>query len=162
MRGDPAIGQLDDEIAGVKELYAWLDEREITPGVTFFRLHVVNMAGDMDVEVGVLTDGPIEGDDRVLANVLPAGQFATLTGAGNGVRANRRLLEWIRARNLTMDCVEDPAGDRFGCRYEAYLTDPWKEPKKSTGGSNWPSGSRHNLSRTCRLTGTRTNKRPAP
>jgi hypothetical protein len=30
----------------------------------FFRLHVVNMVGDMDVEVGVITDGPIEGDDR--------------------------------------------------------------------------------------------------
>jgi effector-binding domain-containing protein len=115
----------------MKELYAWLDEREITPGVAFFRLHVVNMVGDMDVEVGVITDGPIEGDDRVHANVLPSGQFATLTGAGNGVRANRTLIEWIRARNLTIDCVEIPAGDRFGCRYEAYLTDPRQEPRKT-------------------------------
>jgi hypothetical protein len=114
----------------MKELYVWLDEREIKPGITFFRLHVVNMVGDMDVEVGVITDGPVEGDDRVHANVLPSGQFATLAGAGNGVGANRTLLEWIRARNLTMDWVQDPAGDRFGCRYEAYLTDPRKEPRK--------------------------------
>ncbi|GAA3015081.1 hypothetical protein GCM10017559_43080 [Streptosporangium longisporum] len=32
---------------------------------------------------------------------------------------------------LTFDCVENPAGDRFGCRYEAYLTDPRSERMKT-------------------------------
>jgi hypothetical protein len=27
--------------------------------------------------------------------------------------------------------ANDPAGDRFGCRYEAYLTDPRDEPRKT-------------------------------
>jgi hypothetical protein len=114
----------------MKELYASLDERAVEQGVTFFRLHVVNMVGDMDVEVGVVTDGPIEGAGRVRAAVLPAGRYATLTGAGNGVTANRTLLEWIRGQGLAMDVVENPGGDRFGCRYEAYLTDPRSEPRK--------------------------------
>jgi effector-binding domain-containing protein len=115
----------------LKELYAWLDEHGIEPGVPFFRLHVVDMAGDMDVEFGVVTDGPVGGDGRVRAGVLPAGRYATLTGAGNGRRANGALQDWIRARGLAMDCAGTPAGDRFGCRYEAYLTDPRTEPRKT-------------------------------
>ncbi|HEX5199299.1 MAG TPA: hypothetical protein VFW27_05100 [Actinoplanes sp.] len=30
-----------------------------------------------------------------------------------------------------MDVVENPAGDRFACRYEAYLTDPRTERMKT-------------------------------
>jgi hypothetical protein len=112
-------------------LYSWLDERSIHFGHTFFRLHTVNMAGSMDVEVGVTTDQPIGGDGRVGAGRLPAGRYATLTYINHGRRANRALLEWVRQHDLVLDCVESPAGDRFGCRYEAYLTDPRSERMKT-------------------------------
>ena len=39
--------------------------------------------------------------------------------------------EWDRAARALLDCVEGPAGDRFGCRYEAYLTDPRSERMKT-------------------------------
>ncbi|GIH76058.1 GyrI-like domain-containing protein [Planobispora longispora] len=113
------------------ELYGRLDERGVDFGPTFFRLHVIDMAGSMDVEVGVVTDGPVEGDGRVLPGVLPSGRYATLTYVNHGRRANRTLIEWARERDLAFDCVENPAGDRFGCRYEAYLTDPRSERMKT-------------------------------
>jgi effector-binding domain-containing protein len=113
------------------ELYDWLGERGIEGGPAFFRLHVVDMAGSMDVEVGVMTAKPVEGDGRVCCGVLPAGHYATLTYINHGRRANRTLIEWVRAQNLALDCVEHPTGDRFGCRYEAYLTDPRSERMKT-------------------------------
>ena len=110
----------------MKELHArYLD------GLTFFRLHVIDMAGAMDVEVGVVTDGPVEADGRIRPGVLPAGSYAAMTYVGHGRRANGTLLDWIRARDLAMDVAESPAGDRFGCRYEAYLTDPRTERMKT-------------------------------
>ncbi|MFI6507872.1 GyrI-like domain-containing protein [Streptosporangium sp. NPDC050855] len=118
-----------DELMG--ELYERLDDRGVGFGPTFFRLHVVDMAGSMDVEVGVVTDRPVEGDGRVTPGLLPAGRYATLTYVNHGRRANRALIEWVREQGLTFDCVEDPAGDRFGCRYEAYLTDPRSERMKT-------------------------------
>ncbi|WP_373294404.1 hypothetical protein, partial [Planobispora rosea] len=54
-----------------------------------------------------------------------------LRNPGHGRRATRTLLEWIRGNDLTMDCAPDPAGDRFGCRYELYRTDPRTEPMKT-------------------------------
>ncbi|MER5649398.1 GyrI-like domain-containing protein [Streptosporangium sp. NPDC002524] len=115
----------------MEELYDRLGERGVDFGPTFFRLHVIDMAGAMDVEVGVVTEKPVEGDGRISPGVLPAGRYATLTYVNHGRRANRALIEWAREQGLTFDCVEDPAGDRFGCRYEAYLTDPRSERMKT-------------------------------
>jgi hypothetical protein len=46
-------------------------------------------------------------------------------------RANRLLVEWVRANGLAFDSWDEPAGEHFGCRYEAYLTDPRSERMKS-------------------------------
>jgi effector-binding domain-containing protein len=113
------------------ELYAWADERAIAYGHTFFRLHVVDMGGPMDVEVGVITDEPVEGDGRIHTAVLPAGRYATLTYINHGRRANGALRDWIQEQGLTLDCAASPEGERFGCRYEAYRTDPRSEPMKT-------------------------------
>jgi len=113
------------------ELYGWLDARGVGFGHTFFRLHVIDMDGPMDVEVGVVTDDAVDGDDRVHRGVLPAGRYASLTYVNHGRRANRTLVEWIGDNGLRADVQEDPDGDRFGCRYEAYLTDPRTERMKT-------------------------------
>ncbi|MCY1140916.1 GyrI-like domain-containing protein [Actinoplanes sp. Pm04-4] len=113
------------------ELYTWLDARGLTYGPTFFRLHVVAMEADMDIEVGVVLDKPVDGDTRVIRGILPAGDYAFLKYVNHGRRANGTLIDWIRAQNLPMDVVENPAGDRFACRYEAYLTDPRSERMKT-------------------------------
>jgi effector-binding domain-containing protein len=127
----PFRGMFAVRDALMAELYSWLDRRGVAFGLTFFRLHVVDMAGDMDVEVGVITERPVAGDDRVGAGVLPAGRYATLTYVNHGRRANGALLDWVGAQGLTLDRATGPAGDRFGCRYEAYLTDPRTERMKT-------------------------------
>jgi hypothetical protein len=120
----------------MEELYAWADERAVGYGHTFFRLHVVNMAGSMDVEVGVITDEVITdevipGDGRIRTGVLPAGRYATLTYVNHGRRANGMLRDWAQQEGLTLDCTASVEGERFGCRYEAYLTDPQSERMKT-------------------------------
>jgi hypothetical protein len=112
-------------------LYAWFDERGLAAGPVYFRLHVIDMSGPMDIEVGILTNGPASGDARVRPTVLPAGRYATLVYVNHGRRANGMLLDWVAAEGLELDRSDDPAGDRFGCRYEAYLTDPRTERMKT-------------------------------
>lgn len=120
------------------ELYAWADQRAITYGHTFFRLHVVDMGGPVDLEVGVLTgeavegdSEAVEGDSRVRAGVLPGGRYATLTYVNHGRRANGMLRDWAQEQGLELDRTDSPEGERFGCRYEAYLTDPRSERMKT-------------------------------
>jgi GyrI-like small molecule binding domain len=99
-------------------------------GFGFLRLHVVDMRGDMDIEVGLLTREPIMLEGRVRPGVLPAGRYATLSYKGAGTGANRALIDWARESGLAFDRQDVPEGDRFACRYEAYLTDPAQEPHK--------------------------------
>jgi effector-binding domain-containing protein len=116
----------------MEELHAWLDERDTHDrGHTFFRLHVIDMEGPMDIELGVITKEPVTGDDRVHADVLPAGDYASLTYVNHARRANRMLLEWVRDNGIKLDRWDEPAGDHFACRYEAYLTDPRSERMKT-------------------------------
>src|SRR5437773_11206707 len=60
------------------ELYTWIDRKDgLEAGRFFLRLHVVDMSGSMDIEVGVTTAERVAGDDRVRPGVLPAGHYAT-------------------------------------------------------------------------------------
>ncbi|MEU4805063.1 GyrI-like domain-containing protein [Actinosynnema sp. NPDC023587] len=114
------------------ELHTWLDARDVPHlGLTFFRLHVIDMNGPMDVELGTVTHEALEGDDRVRAGTLPAGRYAALTYVNHARRANRTLLDWVRDNNIRLDRWDEPAGDHFACRYEAYLTDPRSERMKT-------------------------------
>ena len=61
---------------------------------------------------------------------MPAGRYATLAYRGVGTGANRALIEWSATNGLELDRRDVPEGDRFACRYEAYLTDPTAEPRK--------------------------------
>jgi effector-binding domain-containing protein len=114
------------------ELFAWLGARGVQPsGPPFFKYNVIDMERELQIEVGVPTATPVAGDDRVRAGTLPAGRYATLIHQGHYnqlVAANAALLEWIRKSGLRSDVSTTPAGDRFGCRMEIYLTDPATEP----------------------------------
>lgn len=113
------------------ELISWLDERGIqTDGPFFLRLHVVDMAGLMDIEVGVVSDAAIA-DHRVQRGVLPAGRYALLDYRATSLSANRLLHHWIAEEGLTYDSRDTPEGEAFVARCEVYLTDPRSERKKS-------------------------------
>jgi effector-binding domain-containing protein len=114
-----------------KLLNKWLKQHDIKPdGIPFLRYHVIDMAGEMDIEVGVVLSTPSQGDALVKPGILPAGRYASLIYVGLGLAANKALLEWIGTNNLRLDKWPDPKGEAFGCRYEAYLTDPKIEPRK--------------------------------
>jgi effector-binding domain-containing protein len=128
----PFRGMLAKRNELLDELFGWLRTAGVDDsGMFFLRLHVIDMAGPMDLEVGMMTPGPLPGDDRVRPATLPAGRYATLTYRNHSLRANRALLDWIADQQLALDRREVPEGDLFGCRYEAFRTDPRTEPRKT-------------------------------
>jgi effector-binding domain-containing protein len=128
----PFRGMLSKRNELIDELGAWLVERGVDDvGLFFLRLHVIDMAGPMDIEVGVTTPGPLDGGGRVQPAKLPAGRYASLTYRNHSLRANRALIEWAAGEGLTFDRRDVAEGDHFGCRYEAFRTDPRTEPRKT-------------------------------
>jgi len=113
------------------EVFGWLGQRGIAPaGAPFIRYLVINMEARMDIEVGVPVATALPGDDRVCADVLPAGRYATLiyTDVQRGIPANAALLEWGAAQGLVWDTWAAENGDGFGARLESFLTEPDEEP----------------------------------
>jgi effector-binding domain-containing protein len=113
------------------ELIEWLNQTRIgAHGPYFLRLHTIDMNGPTKLEVGI-RDLIHPGDHRVKPGTMPAGQFASMTYRNHALRANRALLAWITDQGLVPDKNEVPDGDHFGCRCEAYLTDPRHQPRKT-------------------------------
>ena len=116
----------------LREVRAWIEESDTeTIGHGFLRLHVIDMNGPMDIEAGYFTRRPCHGHGRIKPGSMPAGRYATLTYKDHSLRANRALIEWARDSGIEFDRREVPEGDAFACRYEANLTDPKIEPRKT-------------------------------
>ncbi len=114
------------------ELNAWAKRIGLRPaGPPFLRYHVIDMAGEMDIEVGIPVETPLLGDGRVSPGRMPAGRYASLVYTGSGYTGNKTLIEWVRANGYAFDRWDDPKGDAFRGRYETYLTDPALEPRKT-------------------------------
>lgn len=113
------------------ELIDWLHEHDIEPeGPFFLRLHVVDMAGLMQVEVGVVTDAAASGN-RIEQGELPAGDYAVLDYRATSLPANRMLREWVTEQGRVLDSEQTPNGEAFAARCEIYLTDPRSERMKT-------------------------------
>jgi effector-binding domain-containing protein len=114
------------------ELFGWLDKQGTTPvGAPFMRYHVINMAGNMDVELGVPVATAIQGDGRIAAGVIPAGRYASLVYSGvTGIAGNKALIEWANKNDVKWDRWDDANGDAFRSRVECFLTDPAEEPDR--------------------------------
>ena len=114
-----------------KELYGWFKVQGIEPeGPSFLRYHVIDMAGEVDIEFGIQMTEHVPGDQRVTPGVLPAGHYANLIYRGSGMGPNKALIHWAAENGLAWDRWDDAKGDGFRCRYEAYLADPRIEPRK--------------------------------
>jgi effector-binding domain-containing protein len=109
------------------ELRAWLGTRDLAPaGAPFFKYNVIDMARELEVEVGFPVAHRVAGDERVLAGVLAEGEYATLlhTGHPDGLLdATTDLLEWADRQGLKWDVGTTPRGDHWGSRLEIYVTD---------------------------------------
>jgi effector-binding domain-containing protein len=116
-------------------VFAWLGERGIAPaGAPFWKYNLIDMDRELEVEVGVPVAAAVDGDEQVLADVLPAGRYATLryTGHPSGLAdATASLLQWAQDEGLAWDVLQTPDGQRWGARLEIYETDPAAEPDMS-------------------------------
>jgi hypothetical protein len=127
----PFRGMLAVRDALIAELAAWLAERDIEPGGPFFlRLHTVDMAGDMDIEVGVLDTPAADAEGgRVRAGEAPAGDYALLAYRGSSMTANKTLLAWAPEQGRVFD--SDPESGAWAGRFEILRTDPRLEKRKT-------------------------------
>ena len=114
------------------EVFRWLAAHGITPaGAPFWKYNVIDMQRGFEIEAGVTVAQAIQGDERVIAGVLPAGRYVTRLHLGHPsslMSATAALLEWAAAHALVWDVSPSPGGQRWGARLEIYLTDPQVEP----------------------------------
>lgn len=128
----PFRTMLADRDRLLAELIAWLKAHDVEPtGPFFLRLHVVDMTGLMDIEVGVESDAATT-DRRVKSAVIPAGRYALLEYRSTSLPANRLLLKWMRDEGLEVNSRRSSEGEAFAARCEIYITDPRTERRKKS------------------------------
>jgi effector-binding domain-containing protein len=122
-------GAIDE---GFPAVFGWLAERGITPsGPPLIRYLVINMTGELKIELGVPVGAPVTASGRIQPGVLPEGRYAVLrhTGPYDGlIASNAALEEWAREHKVEFDSWSTSDGTAWRGRAEHYLTDPSKEP----------------------------------
>jgi effector-binding domain-containing protein len=113
-------------------VFGWLAGHGIAPaGPPIWKYNVIDMDGDLEVEVGVPVDDATAGDGRVRGHLLPAGRYATVRHMGHPdtlEQATGELLQWAEREGLTWDVVDVAGQQRWTARCEEYLTDPDEQP----------------------------------
>ena len=116
----------------IPALFGRLAELGVAPaGPPFFRYHLINMPGPMDVEAGIAVAEAIPGDDRIVAGVLPGGRYATVDHLGppSSLRgATADLLAWAEQNGHAWDRRIEADGEHWAARIEFYQTDPAEQP----------------------------------
>jgi effector-binding domain-containing protein len=117
------------------ELFGWLASRGVTPaGAPFIRYHVIDMARELDIEMGVPAQVDAGGDERIGTGVLPAGRYVVLRHVGpyDGlIASNAALLDWADEQGIALDSWDTADGTAWRGRAEHYLTNPAEEPDPS-------------------------------
>ena len=120
------------------ELARWLQGHSVDAlGPQFLRLHVIDLSDRATVSVAIpvvsaeVAAQAVEGDadSRMVADVVPAGRYATLTYMNHGVKANLTLTKWCAAQGLEIERLRDDTGNTFTARLETLLTDPAQESR---------------------------------
>jgi effector-binding domain-containing protein len=113
-------------------VYDWLARRQIAPaGPPFWKYNVIDMAGELELEVGVTTATRASPDEQVSVGELPAGRYLETTyhGHPDGLRqATSDLLTYANAHGLTFEKTDSPTGEQWAARLEYYLNDPDDQP----------------------------------
>src|SRR5262249_58196539 len=118
--------------AAFPELFGGRAAQGVAPaGPPLIRYLVIDMAGELQLELGVPVAAPVAASGRVQPGVLPEGRYAVLrhTGPYDGLMAsNAALLQWARDNGVEFDTRATPQGTAWRGRAEHYLTDPAQEP----------------------------------
>jgi effector-binding domain-containing protein len=119
-------------ISAVPEVFGWLDQRNVKPaGPMFFRYLVIDMDRELELEVGVPLDNPVEGNGRIISGVIPGGTYATLMHHGHPDRlidSHAALQGWLSGQGLEVATHQNGGRELLSGRYEFYLSDPDEEP----------------------------------
>ena len=118
--------------SGYAELFGWLGSQGIPPaGAPLIRYLVIEMAGELQIELGVPVAAPVTASGRIQPGTLPEGRYAVLrhTGPYDGlIASNAALLRWAQETGIEFDTWDTPQGSAWRSRVEHYLTDPSQEP----------------------------------
>jgi len=89
------------------------------------------MSRHLEIDVGVPVAAVLSGDQRVIVDTLPGGQYATVIYTGNPaqlVEANAALQKWGGRNGIKWQESKVDRGTAWASRLETYLTDPAIEP----------------------------------
>jgi effector-binding domain-containing protein len=116
-------------------VFEWLARHGSWPaGPPFFKYDVIDMASQLQIEVGVPVPERLAGDDSVVVGVLPAGRYASVVHVGHPDQladTTADLLAWAESNGLTFDATTTSEGEVWACRLENYLADPAEQPDMS-------------------------------
>ena len=128
IRGHVGMAEIGAFAVRTGEVFGWLGARGLVPaGPPFLKYNVIDMARQLEIDNGVPVAAPTTGDGELVAGVLPAGRYATVTHVGHPselMGVTKALLDWAAGQGLTWDMSPDDDGERWGSRLEIYLTDP--------------------------------------
>jgi effector-binding domain-containing protein len=117
---------------GIPELFEWLSVHSIAPvGAPFVRYLMVEMDGEIGIEIAVPVSGQVPGDKRIQRGDLPGGRYATLLHVGpydELIHANAIVQRWGHAHGLQWAMNDDAT---WAGRIERHLTDPSQRPDPS-------------------------------
>lgn len=100
-------------------------------GPPFVRYLVIDMARELQIEVGVPVAAAAPADGPFAPGVLPAGRYLTAVHTGPYDRLEEATGDFLgRAaqQGHVFDARPGDAGDEWGSRLEEYLTNPAEQP----------------------------------
>jgi effector-binding domain-containing protein len=126
------MATMKEVVDAIPPLLDWLAAHGQTPsGPPFLRYLVIDMSADMVVQAGVPVALPVEADEHVVPDELPAGDYLTTVHVGpyEGLyAATAALLAHAGRHGLRFDEHPSDAGDVWVSRLEWYETSPVEEP----------------------------------
>jgi effector-binding domain-containing protein len=133
IRSRVTMQELPAAIDQLGEVFAWLDSKGVAPtGAPFIRYLVIDMEAQLEVDVAWPVASAMPGEGRVIADILPAGRYATLLYTGDYsklVEVTAELLAWAEKKGLVWDkWPVNPNGEGWRARIETYLTNLAEEP----------------------------------
>ena len=139
VRGVVSLETVNEIADRLPEVFEWLGERGLEAvDAPFLRYRFIEMPGRLEVEAGVPVAGGVTGGDEVMAEILPAGRYVSVTHFGRpeglvGVIAE--LLRWGGEHRVSWDVVEADDGQQWGCRLEVFRTNPAEQPNPDEWGT---------------------------
>jgi len=136
IRTEVAMGEIGTKVVPlIPQLFEWLQAHGVPPvGPLFFRYNVIDMAGQMEIDVGTIVEKPVAGDARVQAGRIAAGSYVTMRHTGHPdelMPATGYLLAWGQQQNVVWRKHPRGNAEVWDGRYEFYLDGPDTEPDMS-------------------------------